>query len=55
MGLTGFVTSATIRMLPIETDKVLVDTERYSDLDGVMAAMQERDVTTGTRSPGSTA
>jgi len=43
MGLTGFLTSATIQMLPIETDKVLVDTERFADLDGVMAAMKERD------------
>jgi len=43
MGLTGFLTSATIQMLPIETDKVLVDTERFADLDGVMTAMKERD------------
>jgi decaprenylphospho-beta-D-ribofuranose 2-oxidase len=43
MGLTGVITSATIQMARIETDKVLVDTERFADLDGVMAAMKERD------------
>lgn len=43
MGLTGVVTSATIQMARLETDKVLVDTERFADLDGVMAAMRERD------------
>jgi decaprenylphospho-beta-D-ribofuranose 2-oxidase len=43
MGLTGFVTSVTIKMLRIETDQVLVDTTRYSDLDGVMAAMASGD------------
>ena len=39
MGLTGVVTEATIRMLPIETDRVLVDTDRCADLDEAMAAM----------------
>jgi len=43
MGLTGVITSATIQMARIETDKVLVDTERFANLDGVMAAMRERD------------
>ena len=43
MGLTGVITSATIQMARIETDKVLVDTERFADLDGVMTAMRERD------------
>jgi decaprenylphospho-beta-D-ribofuranose 2-oxidase len=43
MGLTGFVTSATIRLLRLETDQVLVDTERFDGLDQVMAAMSERD------------
>ncbi len=43
MGLTGVITSATIQMARIETDKVLVDTERFANLDGVMAAMKERD------------
>ena len=43
MGLTGVVTTVTLRMLAIETDQVLVDTERYGDLDGVMAAMASGD------------
>ncbi len=43
MGLTGIVTSASIRMLAVETDRMLVDTDRYSDLDAVMSAMEEGD------------
>ncbi len=43
MGLTGFVTSVTLQLLRIETDQVLVDTDRFGDLDAVMAAMIERD------------
>ncbi|HEY5437328.1 MAG TPA: FAD-binding oxidoreductase [Acidimicrobiales bacterium] len=43
MGLTGFVTSATIQLMKIETDRVLVDTNRFSDLDSVMSAMTEGD------------
>ncbi|MDA8310637.1 MAG: FAD-binding oxidoreductase [Actinomycetota bacterium] len=43
MGLTGIVTSASIRMLPVETDRMLVDTDRFSGLDAVMAAMEEGD------------
>ncbi len=39
MGLTGVATTVTLRMTRIETDQVLVDTERFADLDGVMAAM----------------
>jgi len=39
MGLTGIVTTVTLRLLKIETDKVLVDTTRFSHLDDVMAAM----------------
>ena len=39
MGLTGVVTTVTLRLLKIQTDKVLVDTTRYSQLDDVMAAM----------------
>jgi decaprenylphospho-beta-D-ribofuranose 2-oxidase len=43
MGLTGIVTSARIRMLAVETDQMLVDTDRFSDLDALMAAMEEGD------------
>ena len=43
MGLTGVVTSARLRMLEVETDKMLVDTDRFLDLDTVMAAMEEGD------------
>jgi decaprenylphospho-beta-D-ribofuranose 2-oxidase len=43
MGLTGVVTSATLALLKIETDRVLVDTERFSNLDDVMSAMTNGD------------
>ena len=43
MGLTGVVTEVTIQLLAIETDRVLVDTERFADLDAVMAAMSSGD------------
>ncbi len=43
MGLTGVVTSVTLRLLAIETDRVLVDTDRFDDLDAVMAAMESGD------------
>ena len=43
MGLTGVVTSATIRLIAIGTDQVLVDTDRFADLDGVMSAMASGD------------
>ena len=39
MGLTGFVTSLTLQMMQIETNEMLVDTERFSDLASVMEAM----------------
>ncbi len=43
MGLTGVVTRVTLAMMAIETDQVLVDTDRYDDLDAVMSAMAEGD------------
>lgn len=43
MGLTGILTSVTLRLLKIESDQVLVNTTRYAQLDDVMAAMVEGD------------
>lgn len=41
MGLTGIVLDATIRLLPIETSRISVDTYRLPDLDEVMSRMVE--------------
>jgi decaprenylphospho-beta-D-ribofuranose 2-oxidase len=43
MGLTGVVARATVRMTPVETSWMVVDTERFADLDTVMAAMEASD------------
>ena len=43
MGLTGIVSELSLQMLAVETDQVLVDTDRYDDLASVMAAMVEGD------------
>lgn len=43
MGLTGIVTDATVRMQPIESARLVVDTDRTRDLDEVMALMAEGD------------
>ena len=43
MGLTGVVVSATLRLFPIETSWMLVDTERFSRLDDLMSTMEASD------------
>jgi decaprenylphospho-beta-D-ribofuranose 2-oxidase len=43
MGLTGIIVRATIKLLPIASAYVTVDTTRHRDLDDVMAAMIEGD------------
>jgi len=43
MGLTGLVLDATIRLIPIATSRLAVDTDRVPDLDGLLAAMEEGD------------
>jgi decaprenylphospho-beta-D-ribofuranose 2-oxidase len=43
MGLTGVVVDATFRCPPIETSRLLVDTERAADLDALMANLEATD------------
>ncbi len=43
MGLTGIIVDATIRLIPIESSRISVDTDRARDLDEVMALMIEGD------------
>ncbi|CAN5471577.1 FAD-binding oxidoreductase [soil metagenome] len=43
MGLTGTVLAATIRLRPISTTSMLVDTERVADRDDCMARMESGD------------
>jgi decaprenylphospho-beta-D-ribofuranose 2-oxidase len=43
MGLTGVVTSLELQLTPVDTNQMVVDTERFSDLEGVMTEMRLRD------------
>jgi decaprenylphospho-beta-D-ribofuranose 2-oxidase len=43
MGLTGIISEATIRLLPVETAYLSVDTDRVPDLDSLLALMIEGD------------
>jgi decaprenylphospho-beta-D-ribofuranose 2-oxidase len=43
MGLTGVVSSVTLKLLKIETDQVLIDTQRFANLDEVMSEMTSGD------------
>ena len=43
MGLTGVITDAEVRLLPIETSRIAVDTERVPDLDTLVVKMVEGD------------
>jgi decaprenylphospho-beta-D-ribofuranose 2-oxidase len=43
LGLTGIITDVTMRLLPIETSCVLVDTERVDHLDALLETMEEGD------------
>ncbi|MER6789092.1 FAD-binding oxidoreductase [Streptomyces sp. NPDC000658] len=43
MGLTGIVLTATVRLQPVETSLMSVDTERAADLDDLMARLTDGD------------
>jgi decaprenylphospho-beta-D-ribofuranose 2-oxidase len=43
MGLTGVIVEATLRLIRIETSRMLVDTERADDLDDLMLRMESGD------------
>jgi decaprenylphospho-beta-D-ribofuranose 2-oxidase len=43
MGLTGVMLDATIRLIPIETSRMRVDTSRVADLDTLLATMSDGD------------
>ncbi len=43
MGLTGVITDATLRLQPVETSRIVCDTERTTDVDDCMARMLDGD------------
>ncbi len=43
MGLTGIVVDATLRLLPIQSSRMAVDTHRITDLEALFATMAEGD------------
>lgn len=43
MGLTGVVLDATVRLVPIESSRMTVDTNRIADLDALLESMAEGD------------
>jgi decaprenylphospho-beta-D-ribofuranose 2-oxidase len=43
MGLTGIIQTATIRLIPIETSRMTIDTSRLTHLDDLLVAMTEGD------------
>lgn len=43
MGLTGVILEATFSLIPITSSQISVDTDRFRDLDALMAAMVEAD------------
>ena len=43
MGLTGVVVQATLRMMPVETSRIMVETRRVADLDEAMERMTVTD------------
>jgi decaprenylphospho-beta-D-ribofuranose 2-oxidase len=43
MGLTGVVTSVELNLTAVETNQMIVDTDRFDDLESVMTEMRLRD------------
>ncbi len=43
MGLTGMITRATVQLTPVESGWMLVDTQRFADLEAVMGEMERTD------------